>query len=269
MQVGKCIARAHFPCDDVRHDGYLVPNADVRPDAVSVVMISEAAPADPRDYYYAKKELALFPCAEVLMLMGDVAIKALNYVAKRAGERRVVPAGSTYKIPSILPAGRAELLHREEQAPDDLAGYRCGAAPGEVARRRPLTGLPVGGGESRVQPETPAGKYCSTAAFTSSSQCCRCSGVLVMTGAKLRRYTVETPHRPKTTFSQCVCSGSPNACSSISCGVFAVLNTRPIVALRSPTGAAPPLSSGTNSYARPARSTRSTQPRRMAGGELQ
>jgi uracil-DNA glycosylase len=32
------------------------------------------------------------------MLMGDVAIKAINYIAKRAGEGRVVPAGSTYKI---------------------------------------------------------------------------------------------------------------------------------------------------------------------------
>jgi hypothetical protein len=128
MQVGKCIARAHFPCDDVRHDGYLVPNADVRPDAVSVVMISEAAPADPRDYYYAKEELALFPCAEVLMLMGDVAIKALNYVAKRAGERRVVPAGSTYKIrggtysfqgkrvlPSYLQAGQSFFIEKSKR----------------------------------------------------------------------------------------------------------------------------------------------------------
>jgi hypothetical protein len=30
--------------------------------------------------------------------MGDVAIKAVNYIAKRAGEGRVIPAGSTYKI---------------------------------------------------------------------------------------------------------------------------------------------------------------------------
>jgi hypothetical protein len=32
------------------------------------------------------------------MLMGDVAIKAVNQIAKRAGEDRVIPAGSTYKI---------------------------------------------------------------------------------------------------------------------------------------------------------------------------
>lgn len=30
--------------------------------------------------------------------MGDVAIKAVNYIAKRQGKPRVVPAGSTYKI---------------------------------------------------------------------------------------------------------------------------------------------------------------------------
>ena len=30
--------------------------------------------------------------------MGDVAIKALNYIAKRAGEQRVFPVESTYKI---------------------------------------------------------------------------------------------------------------------------------------------------------------------------
>ena len=32
------------------------------------------------------------------MLMGDVAIKALNFIARRAGQKRVIPAGSTYKI---------------------------------------------------------------------------------------------------------------------------------------------------------------------------
>jgi uracil-DNA glycosylase len=42
-----------------------------------------------------EKELLLFPKAKVLMLMGDVAIKALNCVAQRLGEKRVIPAGST------------------------------------------------------------------------------------------------------------------------------------------------------------------------------
>ncbi len=45
-----------------------------------------------------ERELALFPNVKVLMLMGDVAIKSLNCVAQRAGEKRVIPAGSTYKL---------------------------------------------------------------------------------------------------------------------------------------------------------------------------
>jgi len=43
-------------------------------------------------------ELGLFPNVETYLLMGDVAIKAVNTIAKRLGQPRVVPAGSTYKI---------------------------------------------------------------------------------------------------------------------------------------------------------------------------
>jgi uracil-DNA glycosylase len=45
-----------------------------------------------------EKELALFPNVKVYLLMGDVAIKAVNMIAKRNGQPRVIPAGSTYKI---------------------------------------------------------------------------------------------------------------------------------------------------------------------------
>ncbi len=43
-------------------------------------------------------ELALFSNVKAYLLMGDVAIKAFNHVARRQGEPRVIPAGSTYKI---------------------------------------------------------------------------------------------------------------------------------------------------------------------------
>jgi uracil-DNA glycosylase len=164
-----------------------VPDVNVDPDRVTIVMISEAAPEDPADYYYAKgdplyrattvqafrdagadvsslrdllqmgvylttavkcgktgygikagtirecslileAELALFPNAQVFMLMGDVAIKGLNYIAKRAGEQRVIPAGSTYKIrgkdyffrgarafPSYLQAGPAFFIEKSKR----------------------------------------------------------------------------------------------------------------------------------------------------------
>jgi uracil-DNA glycosylase len=45
-----------------------------------------------------EQELALFPKVAVFMLMGDVAIKAVNAISKRQGAGRAIPAGSTYKI---------------------------------------------------------------------------------------------------------------------------------------------------------------------------
>lgn len=187
MRVSQCIECKTFPCSGVKHECYAVPDISVKPEAISAVMISEAAPANPDDYYYAKgkplfqettvqafqdagvdvssvkeilnrgvylttavkcgktgygiqaatirecsllleKELALFPNAKALMLMGDVAIKALNYIADRVGEKRVIPAGSTYKIrsqkfsfrgmrvfPSYLQAGPSFFLEKSKR----------------------------------------------------------------------------------------------------------------------------------------------------------
>jgi uracil-DNA glycosylase len=157
MKIPQLVACKKFPCLDVKHDGYIVPDVKIKPENILMMMISEAAPADPADYYYAdgnplyqqttvqafndagvrvksvreildlgvylttavkcgktgygiktatikecsnllEKEIALFPNVKVFMLMGDVAIKAVNYIATRAGEGRVIPAGSTYKI---------------------------------------------------------------------------------------------------------------------------------------------------------------------------
>ncbi|MFN7996280.1 MAG: uracil-DNA glycosylase [Bryobacteraceae bacterium] len=75
-----------------------------------------------------EKELSLFPNAKVLMLMGDVAIKALNLIAQRWGEKRVIPASSTYKIrraefsfhglrvfPSYLQAGPSFFIEKAKR----------------------------------------------------------------------------------------------------------------------------------------------------------
>ena len=187
MRVSACVGCAKFPCTDVRHECCVVPKVDVKPHDVSIILISEAAPANPDDYYYARgkplfqqttvqafndagadvnsmkdildlgvylttavkcaktgyglkastieecslileKELALFPYAEVLLLMGDVAIKAINYIARRAGVGRVIPAGSTYKIrgqkyffqgrrsfPSYLQAGPSFFIEKSKR----------------------------------------------------------------------------------------------------------------------------------------------------------
>ena len=187
MQLNQVVGCEGFPCADVRHECFMVPDIEVKPAKVRAVMIPEAAPENPADYYYAKgnplfqqttvqafkdagadvtsiqdipdmgvylttavkcgktgygikastieecskileKELALFPDAKVFMLMGDVAIKAINYIARRAGEGRVIPAGSTYKIrgqeyffkgkrafPSYLQAGPSFFIEKSKR----------------------------------------------------------------------------------------------------------------------------------------------------------
>ena len=199
MQIDKRVACKHFSCSDVKRDCFLVPDINVKPNQVSIVMISEAAPADPDDYHYAKgnplfeqttvqafndtgvqvksikdlvklgvylttavkcgktgygiqsdtikecshvleKELDLFPNVKAYLLMGDVAIKAINYIAQRSGNSRVIPAGATYKIrsgkyffrgtrafPSYLQAGPSFFIEKSKRrmiAEDIAAAWR-------------------------------------------------------------------------------------------------------------------------------------------------
>lgn len=157
MKTASVVQCLDFPCADVDHGRYTVPEVELDPDLVSIVMVSEASPQAPGDWFYAggealfaettvqafrdagedvgsiddvlglgvylttavkcgktgygvatdtvkacsfllEAELALFPLAQVLMLMGDVAIKSVNAIARRNGEPRVIPAGATYKL---------------------------------------------------------------------------------------------------------------------------------------------------------------------------
>ena len=83
-----------------------------------------------------EEEFALFPNVRALLLMGDVAIKALNAIARRAGEKRVIPPGSTYKLrgpeyawrgvrvfPSYLQAGPSFFIEKSKRRmiAEDLA----------------------------------------------------------------------------------------------------------------------------------------------------
>ena len=75
-----------------------------------------------------EQELALFPAIKVFMLMGDVAIKIMNDIWKRQTGKKVIPAGSTYKIrgqayyegnrrvfPSYTPAGKNFLIEKSKR----------------------------------------------------------------------------------------------------------------------------------------------------------
>lgn len=53
MRIQDCIGCKTFPCQDVDPAGYAIPNVELDPQSVSVVLISEAAPPNPADYYYA------------------------------------------------------------------------------------------------------------------------------------------------------------------------------------------------------------------------
>lgn len=47
---------------------------------------------------YLEAEISLFPNIKVIMLMGDVAKKAFNMIAKKTTKKNVIPAVSTYKL---------------------------------------------------------------------------------------------------------------------------------------------------------------------------
>lgn len=187
MKTADFVKCRDFPCLDVRKESYHVPRLEIDLARVSILLISEAAPEKPCDYYYAgpealfaqttllafqeagakvnsiqdildlgvylttavkcgktgyglatptiehcshllERELALFPNVRVYLLMGDVAIKAVNTIAKRNHEPRVIPAGSTYKIrggeftfrgaralPSYVQAGPAFFVEKSKR----------------------------------------------------------------------------------------------------------------------------------------------------------
>lgn len=184
-----------FPCVDVNHTSYHIPEIELDPERVSIILISEAAPTHMADGYYAEgsslfaqttlqafndagaaatsiqdildlgvylttavkcsktaygiqtatieqcsqilaDEIALFPNVKAFLLMGDVAIKAVNSISRQAGLGRAIPAGSTYKIrgqqyyfrgarafPSYLQAGPAFFIEKSKRKmiAEDLA----------------------------------------------------------------------------------------------------------------------------------------------------
>lgn len=75
-----------------------------------------------------EQELRLFPNFKAILLMGDVAIKSVNDISRKAGQGRTIPAGSTYKIregefyfqgkrafPSYLQAGPSFFIEKSKR----------------------------------------------------------------------------------------------------------------------------------------------------------
>lgn len=96
---------------------------------ISAAAISASAPV-------LAEELASFPHVRAYLLMGDVAIAAINQIARARYGRRAIPAGSTYRIrhgeyvldgirlfPSYLQAGPAWYVEasKRDMAAEDIA----------------------------------------------------------------------------------------------------------------------------------------------------
>jgi hypothetical protein len=56
MRSSDLIGCQRFPCQDGKHDAYCVPQIELDPRHVSIILISEATPANLEDNYYADGE---------------------------------------------------------------------------------------------------------------------------------------------------------------------------------------------------------------------
>lgn len=187
MRINRKIQCSDFPCTDIDIKTHILPDADVDPFSIRVVMITEAPPDNKVDYFYAagkpfylqttvqafndagfrvlsmqdilnlgvyittavkcakngyavslatikncarllENEMSLFTSIRAYLLGGDVAIKAMNYIWQQKSGKRVIPAGSTYKIrhqsffyddkrvfPSYTPAGKNFLIEKSKR----------------------------------------------------------------------------------------------------------------------------------------------------------
>src|SRR5512135_2762716 len=74
MNPKTCVACINFPCQDVKHSSYIVPDIELDTEKVSIMMISEAAPQEPGDHYYAGPQ-ALFALT-TLQVFEEAGVKA-------------------------------------------------------------------------------------------------------------------------------------------------------------------------------------------------
>lgn len=110
---------------EVTGSGIYITNAVKTPKRETTVpqaMIEESLPV-------LERELSLFPYLRAVMLMGDVAKKAFNLIARRKTGKNAIPAGSTYKLrgtvfnsmgwrifPSYIMTGRNILIEKSKMA---------------------------------------------------------------------------------------------------------------------------------------------------------
>ena len=53
MKLSEKISCKTFPCKGIEKNSYQIPNLDIDPNKIKIVMISEVSPLDPKDYFYS------------------------------------------------------------------------------------------------------------------------------------------------------------------------------------------------------------------------
>ncbi len=79
---------------DVLQSGIYITNAVKTPKTEYAIDKSSIEKSLP----YLEAEISIFPNVKVIMLMGDVAKKAFNMIAKKSTKKNAIPAVSTYKL---------------------------------------------------------------------------------------------------------------------------------------------------------------------------
>ncbi|OXS26621.1 MAG: uracil-DNA glycosylase [Acetobacterium sp. MES1] len=117
---------------DILHMGVYITNAVKTPKSDYTIEKNSIENSLP----YLEKELSLFPNVKVIMLMGDVAKKAFNMLAKKTTKKNVIPAVATYKLrnseiyyghirvmPSYIMTGKNILIEKSKfaMASEDIA----------------------------------------------------------------------------------------------------------------------------------------------------
>lgn len=118
--------------NEILNLGIYITNAVKIPKKESIIQKSYIEKSIP----YLEKELSLFPNIKVIMLMGDVAKKSFNIIAKNNTGKNIIPSISTYKlrksqiyynnirlIPSYIMTGKNILIEKSkfEMASEDIS----------------------------------------------------------------------------------------------------------------------------------------------------
>ena len=69
MKLSEKISCKTFPCKGIEQNSYQIPNLDIDPNKIKIVMISEVPPLDPKDYFYSLGDLFTWKQQNKLLTM--------------------------------------------------------------------------------------------------------------------------------------------------------------------------------------------------------